>query len=127
MTSEEREALKRELKAEILAELTEREETNTQEKAWTNNKALNPTMEKWIGKNRGGPMRQVMEARRCYDTWTRITRITLNILDLSWVREIANEERANMIADRLCQVVTELAEEVWRKEAREEVWRKKTR
>lgn len=118
MTEYERAALKAELIQEI------REEIRAGKIASKNGdsaKALNPVLQKWCNGDRhphdrkvipcNGPLIQAMPRFKGWDSWDHIRRLTCNILDVSYVRDIVDVDRARRIADRLCEVVTELAKE----------------
>ena len=86
MTEQER----AELKAELMKELTE--EISAKKQSQESAKALQPVLDKWCnGEN--------------------IRRITCNIMNVSYVRDINDVEKAQKIADRLCEVIVELAKE----------------
>lgn len=114
MTEQERAALK----AELMQEL--REEMNAKTVRDKSTKCLQPVLDKWCNGDRrphggvmpcNGPMIEAMPKFKGWDAWDKIRRLTCDILDVSYVRDIVDTDRARKIADRLCEVVTELARE----------------
>ena len=113
LTDTERNALKAELKAEIMAEMQDAAIAN---KPVNSARCLQPVLDKWCSGefkrgNRHGPMIEALPKYKGWDTYEHIRRITCNIMNVSYVRDIDDIERARHIADRLCEVVTELARE----------------
>lgn len=112
MTEQERAALKAELMQEIRAEI------NAGRANAESAKALQPVLDKWCnGENRygsrgrHGPLIEAMPTYKGWNTWDHIRRLTCNILNVSYVRDIKDVDRARRIAERLCEVVVELAKE----------------
>ena len=112
MTEQER----AELKAELMKEI--REEMNTIRINGESAKALQPVLDKWCnGENRhgyhgrSGPLLEELPKYKGWNTWEHIRRITCNIMNVSYVRDIKDVEKAQKIADRLCEVIVELAKE----------------
>lgn len=113
MTEQER----AELKAELMKEI--REEMNTIRINGESAKALQPILDKWCnGENRhgnhgrNGTLIEVLPRYKGWNTWEHIRRIVCNIMNVSYVRDIKDVEKAQKIADRLCEVIVELAKEV---------------
>lgn len=114
MTEQER----AELKAELMKEI--REEMNVIRINGESAKALQPILDKWCnGENRrgnhygrNGDLIEVLPRYKGWNTWEHIRRITCNILNVSYVRDIKDVDKARKIADRLCEVIVELAKEV---------------
>ncbi len=112
MTEQERAALKAELMQEI------REEMNTIRINGESSKALQPVLDKWCnGENRhgnhgrSGPLIESLPKYKGWNTWEHVRRITCNILDVSYVRDIKDVEKAKRIAEKLCKTIVELAKE----------------
>lgn len=112
MTEQER----AELKAELMKELTE--ELSAKKQSQESTKALQPILDKWCnGENRHGyhgrygPLIEALPRYKGWNTWEHIRRITCNIMNVSYVRNINDVEKAQKIADRLCEVIVELAKE----------------
>lgn len=112
MTEQERAALKAELMQEI------REEMKIIRAKGESAKALQPVLDKWCnGENRygnhgrNGPLIEALPRYKGWNTWEHIRRLTCNILNVSYVRDIRDVARARRIADKLCQVVVELTKE----------------
>lgn len=113
MTNQEREALK----AELMQEL--REEMNTIRINGESAKALQPILDKWCnGENRNGnhygrngELIEVLPKYKGWNTWEHIRRITCNIMNVSYVRDIKDVKRARHIANSLCELITKLAKE----------------
>ena len=113
MTEQER----AELKAELMKEI--REEMNTIRINGESAKALQPILDKWCnGENRhgnrgrNGLLIETLPRYKGWNTWEHIRRITCNIMNVSYVRDIKDVDKARKIADRLCEVIVELAKEV---------------
>ena len=113
MTEQER----AELKAELMKEI--REEMNTIRINGESAKALQPVLDKWCNgecrhgnRGRHGPLIEAMPTYKGWNTWEHIRRITCNIMNVSYVRDIKDVDKARKIADKLCEVVVELAKEV---------------
>ena len=109
MTDEEKLRLKEELRLEILEELREAAEINNARKA--SPKALTGVMDKWVGGNRNGLFCEMLPKTKVYDTWEHVRRIVCNLMNVSYVRELRDPDRAAHIADRLCTVIWELGKE----------------
>lgn len=112
MTEQERAALKAELMQEI------REEMNIAKANSDSAKCLQPVLDKWCnGENRhgyhgrNGALIESMPKYKGWNSWEHIRRLTCNILNVSYVRDIKDVERARRIAEKLCEVVVELAKE----------------
>lgn len=112
MTEQER----AELKAELMKELAE--ELGAKKQSQESAKALQPVLDKWCnGENRYGyhgrygPLIEALPRYKGWNTWEHIRRITCNIMNVSYVRNINDVEKAQKIADKLCEVVVELAKE----------------
>lgn len=112
MNEIERNALKAELKAEIMAEMQDAAIMN---RCVNTAHCLQPVLDKWChGEDKSehdGPMLEVLPMFKGWDTYNHIRRITCNIMNVHSLRFIRDVERARHIADRLCEVVTELAKE----------------
>lgn len=112
MTEQERAALKAELMLEI------REEMNRVKGNAESAKALQPVLDKWCnGENRyghhgrHGPLIEAMPTYKGWNTWDHIRRLTCNIMNVSYVRDIKDVDRARRIAEELCEVVVKLVKE----------------
>ena len=111
MTDTERAALKAELMREIMEELRE-EKTRT-----GSAKTLQPALDKWCNGHRGGnavrygPMIEALPKFKGWQVWECVRRITCSIMNVSYVRDIRDADRACRIADRLCDLITEMAKE----------------
>lgn len=112
MTEYERAALKAELMQEI------REEMSSMKGNSESAKALQPVLDKWCnGENRyghhgrRGPLIEAMPTYKGWNTWDHIRRLTCNIMNVSYVRDIKDVDRARRIAEKLCEVVVELVKE----------------
>ena len=112
MTELERAELKKELMEELRAEMAANKIRGE------SSKCLQPVLDEWCnGQNRHGnhgrygPLIESLPKYRGWTTWEMIRRITCNIMDVSYVRDIWDKERAVRIAGKLCEVVTELAQE----------------
>lgn len=112
MNDTERNALKAELKAEIMAEM---QNAANAHRAVNSARFLQPVLDKWChGENKSehdGPMFEALPIYKGWDTYDHIRRITCNIMNVSRLQHVHDVERARHIADRLCEVVTELAKE----------------
>ena len=112
MNDTERNALKDELKAEIMAEMKDEAIAN---KLVNTAQCLKPVLDKWCHggykKEHDGPLIKALPIFKGWDTYNHIRRITCNIMNVSRLEYIDDVERARHIADRLCEVVTELAKE----------------
>lgn len=82
-------------------------------------KALQPIYDKWCnGENKHGihgdfgPLIEAIPGYKGWQTWEYIRKLTCNIMRASYVREIKDVDKARKIADKLCEVVVELAKEV---------------
>lgn len=113
MTEQER----AELKAELMKELME--ELNAKKCSQESAKALQPILDKWCnGENRhgnrgrNGLLIETLPRYKGWNTWEHIRRITCNIMNVSYVRDIKDADKAQKIADKLCEVVVELAKDV---------------
>jgi hypothetical protein len=110
MTEQER----AELKAELMQEI--RQEMNISMINGDASRCLQPVVNKWCnGVNghgyRGGALIESMPACKGWNSWEHIRRLTCNIMNVSYVRDIKDIERARKIADKLCEVVVELTKE----------------
>lgn len=110
MTEQER----AELKAELMQEI--RNEMNIPAINSDASRCLQPVLNKWCnGVNgrgyRGGALIESMSACKGWNSWEHIRRLTCNIMNVSYVRDIEDIERARKIADKLCEVVVELTKE----------------
>lgn len=110
MTEQER----AELKAELMKEIEERLASEQIIKQSTT--VFQPIIDKWYhggdGDNMSGVFVELFPSYKAWDTWEHVRRITCNILKVSYVRNIKNVDKARKIADRLCEVIVELAKEV---------------
>ena len=112
MTEKER----AELKAELIQEI--RGEMNITKIYSDSSRCLQPVLNKWCnGENRRGDygrrgaLLESMPTYMGWDSWGHIRRLTCNIMNVSYVRDIEDIERARKIADKLCEVVVELVKE----------------
>lgn len=104
-------------RAELIAELEQRfRKMNIPAINSDASRCLQPVLNKWCnGENgrgyHGGALIESMPAYKGWNTWEHIRRLTCNIMNVSYVRDIEDIERARKIADKLCEVVVELVKE----------------
>jgi hypothetical protein len=113
MTEQERAELKAELMQEIKAELSAKRNGGSA------SKVLQPVYDKWCnGENRHGshgkpgPLIEALPNYKGWQTWDYIRRLTCNIMRVSYVRDIKDVNKARKVAEKLCEVITQLAREV---------------
>jgi len=114
MTEQERAELKAELIQEIKAELSAKGNSGSA------SKVLQLVYDKWCnGENRHGnhgkfgPLIEVLQnTYKGWQTWDYIRRLTCNIMGVSYVRDIRDVNKARKVAEKLCEVITQLAREV---------------
>lgn len=114
MTEQERAELKAELLQEIKAELRAKSTNGA------SSKVLQPVYDKWCnGENRHGfhgefgPLIEALPQYKGWQTWDYVRRLTCNIMRVSYLRDIRERdvERARNVADKLCELITQLAKE----------------
>ncbi len=74
--------------------------------------ALKPTFRKWFRDGDNPPydakMREIMSGYEAYAIWDLIRRATCVLCGVKYVRQIEDEEKANRIADTICQTIYDL-------------------
>ena len=75
-------------------------------------RALQPTFHKWFRDGNDPPydakMREIMSGYEAYALWDLIRRATCNLCGVKYVRQITDAEKANRIADTICQTIYDL-------------------
>lgn len=109
MTPQEYEAMKDQIKAEIMQELSKDKPSERSQQA------LVPTRRKYINNKSAGrhmrgyseeaPMRTLFNGVRASQVWDLVRRLTCWIMEQSYVSELKEEGLANEIASQLCETI----------------------
>lgn len=103
MTDAERESIIREVVSRLKAEPNR----NT-----IGDRVLAPTYHKWFRDGNNPPydakMREIMDGQQAYSVWDLVRRVTCNLCGVKYVRNIKDADKANRIADTICQTIYDL-------------------
>ena len=99
-------------KQEIALEVMRMLGTQTQKKP--NARVLSPTYHKWFidenGDHYKSPIREVFhyDGVKSARAWDLVRQVTCGLCGVTYVNQIKDADRANMIADKLCQTIYDL-------------------
>lgn len=114
MTDIEKQEIIAEVEASVMAKVAKKygkEDTQS---------VLKTPREKWFGNSdtrfKGAPMREAFGALIDYQVWEIIRRLTCLIMGRKYVRQLSGDAKSEEVAERICQFVYDLKNEVRKNE-----------